>query len=264
MLQIKRLVIGGTMLGCGLAMADPTGTLLVERGMVLGYDFSAALHQPSCPDATTPAGRELAEAMVAWGLFVDGRVHLPPVADLLATRLHEQSCRVLLYTEVMKIAAGDGGGWLVTLWNRDGMSTVAAEHIVDSTSEGVGHTLAQGVPLRKSICGAMVATVAGAPPPESPEPERWCCVRGALPDELTLKVALPMDAGWPQARQALHDTWAELRGRGLARDWQLAAEAGAIACEYSAPINREVEPSWHWRPSASYGSLMAAYEGRDA
>ena len=264
MLQANRLVIGGTVLGCGLAMADPAGALLVERGMVLGYDYSAALHEPACPEATTPTGRELADAMVEWGLLHDGRVHLPPVADLLAARLHERNCRVLLYTEVLKIEAHNDGGWVVTLWNRDGMSTVAAEQIVDTTSEGVGHALAQGVPLRKSFCGAMVATVSGAPAPESIEPERWCCLRGALPDELILKVALPEDAGWPQARQALHDTWAEVRGRGLARSWQLGAEAGAIAHEYIAPINRAVGPSWRWRPSASYGSLMAAYEGRTA
>lgn len=264
MLQAKRLVIGGTVLGCGMAMADPEGTLLVERGMVLGYEFTAALHEPACSKASSPAGYDFLAALDTWGLRHDGRLHLPPVAEMLAARLYEQSCRVLLYTEVLKIEPRNGGGWTLTLWNRDGMTSVAAEQIVDTTSEGIGHQLAASVPVRKSFCGAMVATRPGAKAPETPDSDRWCCTPGALPDELILKVPLPADAGWPQARQALHDAWAEIRGGGLAPSWQLAAEAGAIACEFIAPINRAVGPSWRWRPSASYGSLISAYEGRTA
>jgi hypothetical protein len=262
MLRCKRLVIGGTVLGCGLAMADAQDTLLVERGMVLGYEFCATLHEPSYSEASSPAGRELADEMETWGLVRDARLHLPPLAELLAARLYERQCRVLLYSEVMDIKAKSDGGWTVTLWNRDGMSQVETDQIVDSTSEGVVHGLAKSVPLRKSLCAAMVTTQPGAAAPQSDAPERWCCLRGALSDELILKVSLPPNAIWPQARQQLHDTWVELRGRGLAASWQLAAEASAIAHEFIAPINRAVAPSWRWRPSASYGSFMAAYEGR--
>lgn len=95
----KTLVIGASKRGCELALADPKGVILVDRGILPAIELG---------DAET---------------------------DVWAKKLLKGGCRVLLNVEVESVAA-TAAGFRVTAFAADGLHVFEVGKVVDATADG--------------------------------------------------------------------------------------------------------------------------------
>ncbi len=251
-MDYNAIFLGATAMACGALEADK-GALAIGRGVLLAQEFCQGYVSPRLSEAKTPLGRDLQRELTARGLLENGRAHLPPVADVLARRLLEKGAHLYLDAETLDVRPVSGG-FEVDVMAVDGLRTVTAERVIDTTSEGLWRCARQLSNYRKEARVPLLKTTGFLPELRGGVHIEY----GPLPDEAILCVPLDRNAGWQDARFALRDAWRALYAENIG--WELAAEPVEPAILYDAPVCAVLSRGWTFRPSVSCGDLMRAFE----
>ena len=252
------LIYGATAAGIGLLLKHHSHALLVERSAQVGHEFVAAFHpgtgwqrQPLTEPALALRGEMVRRNL----LSPEGLVHLPPCGVLLMNLIQQETLPVQLMTRIVAVETGPQGH-TVTVQNADGLQTICAEHIIDTTSDCESCPEYPALPLYRKLnamlfCNQPVATV---PVLEGADGE---IVQGRFPGELILKLGLDKDDDWVSARGKMHRFWKN-RPASLA-PWTLAAIADRFEVGVEAGPHC-VASGWRWLPSCAHDNLLAAFE----
>ena len=229
----KALVLGGTALGLGVAIANPGRCVVVERGLHFAPEFSQVADWGELGEPTTETGRAMAEAIKAAGLVTDGRLELPPLSDFLHQYVSEKGVAAFCCAELVSFkrqanacrAVVCGGG-------SSGLSEVVAAKLVDTTSVG----------WRDCGLGEIESRTFSAFTPSG-----------------LVSVSVAADATRRDARLRLWERIGGLKGADRA-----IAEANELGTNYrrkgGGTIRRTVDETRTWIPSAQFGTFMSAFE----
>lgn len=192
----KTVLVGATARACGMALAHPETTLILESGLHPAPEFTLSLDPETAGTPVSATGRALADALVRDGILSeDGRLYHQPMGYALASFLAARGVTIL-YAATYAGREPAPDGVRVTAVGYDGPATFTARRVVDTRP---GKALAlTGVLARE----------------------------GTSTETRLFRVALPPDADWTRARFALHDAWAARQGEFPG--FRLVAEAGAI------------------------------------
>lgn len=253
-ISCKTLLYGGSAFSCGASLRAPRETLIVEPGILLAPEFAATLAPVELSEPHSDAGTELLRRLKQQKLAADGKIHAPPLSDFFAVQLLRKKCRALLNCQLTELVR-ENGVWNATICGIDGFSRISAERIIDTTPSG-WRDIGTGLIQSKYLC----ATLYG-PPAQMPQDRLRCSslIAGPLPGEQILRVDLPANATWHDARLRLHDLWNILRSSnpGLSP----GGEASAMGFRYRRkPIRQNVNNGLFWIPGAQYDNLTTAFE----
>ena len=228
----KTLVLGGGAYALGYALARPTRTLVLERGIHLAADFALA-GDPGAPGVpTTPLGRELLAALMDCGIVSGGRMESAPLADFMAEFFAAHGGKLFMAAELVDVKPATGG-WTVSICGGGtGAAEFAVGDVLDTTDVGWRNV---GTDLIASKCFS------------------------AVTDKGHFAIDLPATAGWREARLRLYDT---VDGNGFLPDGsRLLAETGVLKCRYrDGRIRRRTPLGFPWVPSMQFGSFIEAFE----
>lgn len=225
----KVLVLGGTALGLGVAIANPGRCVVVERGLHLAPEFSQVADWGELGEPTTEAGRAMAEAIKSAGLVTDGRLELPPLSDFLHQYAAEKGVPLFCCAELVSFkrsanacrAVVCGGG-------SSGLSEVVAAKLVDTTSVGwrdCGLAEVESRSLSAFTASGLVS------------------------------VSVAADSTRRDARLKL---WEKVGST------KVVAEANELGTVYGGKgggaVRKKVDGSWTWIPSAQFPSFISAFE----
>ena len=227
----KTLVLGGGAFALGYALAHPSETLVLERGIHLAADFACTCGPFEPGEPRTALGRELAEGLEKCGILAGGRLELPPLADYMSVFFADHGGRVFVNAELAALEKSPRGYRVkVCGGGADGISEFTIGDVIDTTDVG----------FRNAGADALVGKRFG----------------GIGPDGY-FTVDLPADADWHAARLALYRAW-EATGR---KPEQLLAEVNALKCLYGKGRTvRRQKDGYDWVPSAQFPTLLDAFE----
>lgn len=251
-MDYKTIFLGATAMACG-ALETDKGALAIGRGILLAQEFCQGYVSPRLSAPQTELGRDLQDELTRRGLLENGRAHLPPIADVLARRLLEKNAHLYLDAEALDVRPVSGG-FEVDVMAVDGLRTVTAERVIDTTSEGLWRCVRQLSNYKKEVRVPLLRTTGSLPV----LPAGVHIEYGLLPDEAILCVPVDRNAGWQAMRFALRDAWRALSAADIG--WELAAEPVEPAILYDAPVCAVLSRGWTFRPSVSHGDLMSAFE----
>lgn len=251
-MDYKTIFLGATAMACG-ALETDKGALAIGRGILLAQEFCQGYVSPRLSAPQTELGRDLQDELARRGLLENESAHLPPIADVLARRLLEKNAHLYLDAETLDVRPVSGG-FEVDAVAVDGLRTVTAERVIDTTSEGLWRCARQLSNYKKEARVPLLRTTGSLPV----LPAGVHIEYGLLPDEAILCVPVDRNAGWQAMRFALRDAWRALSAADIG--WELAAEPVEPAILYDAPVCAVLSRGWTFRPSVSHGDLMSAFE----
>ena len=251
-MDYKTILLGATAMACG-ALETDKGALAIGRGILLAQEFCQGYVSLRLSAPRTKLGRDLRDELTRRGLLEDERTHLPPIADVLARRLLEKNAHLWLEAEVLDVRPVNGG-FEVDVMAADGLRTVTAERVIDTTSEGLWRCARQLSNYKKEARVPLLRTTGFLPV----LPRGVHIEYGLLPDEAILCVPVDRNAGWQETRFALRDVWRALYAESIG--WEMAAEPVEPAILYDAPVRADLSRGWTFQPSVSHGDLMRAFE----
>ena len=227
----KTLVLGGGAFALGYALAHPSETLVLERGIHLAADFACTCGPFEPGEPRTALGREFAEGLEKCGILAGGRLELPPLADYMGVFFADHGGRAFMNAELAALEKSSRGYRVkVCGGGADGISEFTIGDVIDTTDVG----------FRNAGADALVGKRFG----------------GIGPDGY-FTVDLPADADWHAARLALYRAW-EATGR---KPEQLLAEVNALKCLYGKGRTvRRQKDGYDWVPSAQFPTLLDAFE----
>ena len=255
-IHCETLILGGSAFACGMASRDPGKCLILERGILLVPEFASAQYPLSVSSPRTQTGKQILRELERRGIVSGKKIHPPPLSAYFIRWMHEKKCRLLFNSELIDVTRS-GKDTSAEIFCIDGQNTIRAEQIIDTTAEGWrnrGRDLIRGKALCAAVCGTISHLPAGG--------ELRCASfsTGHLPGEHLLRVDVPADATWHEARLRLHDIFRYLQKRNprLA----LGGEATFLVYEYedAGTIRRRMEDGILWIPSAQYKDPVTAFE----
>lgn len=246
------ILLGATALSCG-ALSAGEDVLCIERGVLLAQEYCQGYAAMTLSAPQSGWGHDLYDELAQRGLFANGRLHCPPVADVLARRLLERKAALWLGAEVLDVSACPGG-FSVSVFGMDGLRTVTASRVIDTTSEGLWHCARQLASYKKEVRVPLLKTTGELPDMPGGAYIEW----GALENEAILCVPVASEASWTVMRFALRDTWQSLYAHGIG--WTMAAEPVEASILYDAPVCAALSRGWTFCPSVAQGDLMRAFE----
>lgn len=263
MKQIPLLIVGATFAGLGFASESGPEALVVEPFSQPGPEFISS-YRPGEQwprTARTEAGGRLLEELERRGVLdADRRLHVPAVLPIVCSWIREYGLRLLLMTQVVRIAPHPDG-YEVTLAHASGLETLVAGRIVDTTSGGLPQTGVNELEsaykrINALLYRASLEADVSAPLPE-PFDERLAIVRGPLASEAIVSLKLAAHDDWPTARRKLYAAW--LDRPAAWQPWTIAAIADTF--EHRAGKGpTAIRPSWTRLPSCAYANLLEALE----
>ncbi|MDR1093162.1 MAG: FAD-dependent oxidoreductase [Clostridiales bacterium] len=263
MRNFERLIIGADAAGIGAACsARSRNTLLVDRGIVCGHDFTAAYKAYPLAYAERPSaeGSELLYGLRKANLICGGKVSVPAASGVLAGLLLKSGCRVMFMTEVVGIEYS-GGAYRVTLFSNDGFETVHAAEIIDVTAQGTLHDGAGKVRIDR-YCNALLTRLLET---KEPRPSDFYTLYNCrFPSEYVYGIRVLDGEEYGGARRRLHETW-RAHHKGALRGFEFAALASEFM--YAFPdagkdgYSAKISERRIWHPSPSHGDLLSAFEG---
>ena len=252
----ETLILGGSAFACGMASRNPGKSLILERGILLIPEFASALHPVSVPVPRTQTGKQILRELERRGIAGGEKIHPPPLSAYFIHWMHRKKCRILFNCELLDVVRSgkDAGAEVFCI---DGQNTIRAQRIIDTTAEAWrnrGREFIRG----KFLCAALCGTISHVPA----DGELRCASfsAGILPGEHLLRVDVPADATWHEARLRLHDIFRHLQKRNPRLT--LGGEAAFMGYEYEddGPVRRTTEDGILWIPSAQYKNPVTAFE----
>lgn len=251
-MDYRLIVLGETALAFG-ALSAEKDALCIGSGIIAASEFCQAFLSPKQSMPQTEQGRALHAEMEKRGILINGSVHLPAVSDVLAAMAYEKKQNVWLGADILGVRAIEGG-FAVDVFCVDGLRTVTAERLIDSTSEGFDGGARRLARYKKEIRVPLLFD--GGFFPEMPEGVH--VEFGPLEHEAVLCLSVPIESDWQACRAMLRTTWLKLYDGKTG--WKLAGEALKMTFVYDAPLRHVTEDGRLLMPSASFGDLTAAYE----
>ena len=255
-IHCETLILGGSAFACGMASRNPENCLILERGILLIPEFASALHPIRVAGPRTQTGKQILRELERRGIVRGEKIHPPPLSDYFVHWMHQKKCRLLLNSELINLERSDTDV-CAEIFCIDGLNLIRAERIIDTTAEGWrnrGRMFIRG----KALCAAVCGTISRLPA----EGELRCASfsTGILPGEHLLRVDVPADATWHEARLRLHDIFRRLQQHNPRLS--LGGEATCMVYEYEdgGPIRRTMEDGILWIPSAQYQDPVTAFE----
>lgn len=252
-----RLIVGATFAGLGDLLARPGDALLVESTATVGWEFIEA-YRPGVDWERTAglneAASDLRRELVERNILEADRVHLPALSPVLHQRLDRSGADYLFLTDVLAVEPG-GSGYDVTLATRSGLKTVSVRRILDTTT----HLLTrpgQEVIIESKRIGANLNLRQGEPFDGRPVyGDRFALTPGRFGSEAFLSLALPVEATWTAAREALHRFW--LARPAPLGGWDLASVATRLD---ETPVRAELRAeNWLHLPSTAHDNPLRAF-----
>ena len=250
MKKVQLLIIGATVLGTAAALRKKD-VMIIENSMLCGAEFVQAYRKTKVDMSLISDVSELSEPMKNMNIISDdGYVHLLPVGGVLASLLLKNDIDVSFFTQVFEIKKTDSG-FVIKVSNENGIETVFAERILDTTSNGSMHCLFEEYDVRKSVC----ATLAG---PSGEATDDYSFIRGRFDNETILELNVDKNCTFGEARCKINKLWQDIHKK-LPKT-RFATCAQRFAYEFPEAVKREVMPGWTWQPSVSYGDLFTAFK----
>lgn len=256
--RFHTIALGAGAFACGMALRNPEKTCILERGILMASEYTAALHRPVSSEPKEPEGEYLMEILRKRGFCLANKLHLPPVADAIAELLFKRRCHVYLNTEILDVS-GSSGDFCVTAWTTEGITAFHAEQIVDTMPaawDGSGRHRISG----RALCAALVRISQSTSPLPAFRPgnESVKLLTGALPEEYILRTEIPMDADASTARICLNEAWRNLKP--LNPELFMGAEAVCMATEYREIKQEEIRKGMFFIPSGQYPDVVSSLE----
>ena len=228
----KTLVLGGGAFALGYALAHPGETIVLERGLHLGADFSLTNEPDAVGVPATPLGRELLAALEACGIVREGHLEHPPLADFLAAFFAEHGGVSFLCAELADLKR-TSHGWTAQIYGAGTSVALEFAGFLDTTDLGWRNVGVSAVSAKRFT---------------------------AVTDRGVHRIDLPGTADWRTARLKLY----EEIDRGAPGGAKLLAEGGALKCVYGKRAGEMLVRRGHdgrtWVPSMQFGSLTEAFE----
>lgn len=260
--RIGTAVLGATFLGVGYALTHGD-CLLIEPTAGLGTDYVACMRRAVVREnsAVSETGKRLYREIVRRGLVdQNGLCHVFPTAGILAGMLLEKNVPTLLDTVPTAIEK-TADGFSVEAYGPDGRHTFFCERVLDTTPFGAlcGDEAACGgaaaVLSEKCLCASLVT---GGENAIDLATDEYVVESGRFAGEGYLRVKLPFDASYSQARERLHTLW-ERDVCPRLEGTRLGAVASAFSHVFSHEYTEEAHGGTHIA-SASFPSPLAAFE----
>ena len=238
------------------AAASNPGCVIIERGLSPGAEFSGALLPNRI--AQQPQGevaQEIFNLVKAEGLYADGLVHTPPVADVLSEFIRKKAVNIFLNAEITAVRPADGG-YEIRILGSDGHSAVRCRRIVDTTPLAWRDAAQESV-TAKYLSAALV----GGKKEDIKKfaSQGFVIYDGALDGESYFRIKLKSDASWSEARLELYESFEAFSASGDC-PFRLGAEATEFGYEYSMS-SREIAQNWRWMAGAAFPDLISALDG---
>jgi hypothetical protein len=205
------IVVGASFYGCGRAAAEADSLVLdpccqVGSDFVFSFDSGIGWETPPAH----PWATEFQQGLRAHEVLKGERLQVGRLAPAFAKWCLEHKLRVLLLSRIL-----ERDGQRITALTPSGVQTFTAETIID----------AQPTPT-----GPRRLTALASHPPETARTGAcgpFTISPGPSPDESFLRLDLPEDTTWPEARSAMHQAWL---GRPTELgEWRLALIASRFA-----------------------------------
>ncbi|WP_158606971.1 FAD-dependent oxidoreductase [Paenibacillus ginsengarvi] len=255
------LIVGATFAGLGAALAaleENRDVVVVERTALVGREFIEAFRPGSeWTPPVTKLGQLFREALMQRGLMEEaGPAHLPALHPLLCSLVKENGLKVRFLTEIVDVTRR-GDQYEVTLHDASGCGTLAADTIVDTTSQRLTSPGQPAVPGRKWIRAYLYNTdIRDAVLPEQIDEMMTVC-RGRYRSEVILRVEAAPEDGWTEVRRRLFAYWQARPERW--KPWTIAAVAGEF--ESDVPPGPHVQnDGLIWLPSEAYANPLNALD----
>ena len=255
-IDCETLILGGSAFACGVASRNPEKSLILERGILLIPEFASALHPVRLASPRTQVGKEIFRYLERRGIAGGKKIHPPPLSAYFIHWMHQKKSRLLFNAELIDVIKTEKET-RAEVFCIDGQNVIRAQQIIDTTAEGWrnrGRAFLRG----KALCAAVCGTISHVPA----EGELRCASfsAGILPGEHLLRVDVPADATWHEARLRLHDIFHQLQ-KTNPRIF-LGGEATSMVYEYEdeGAIRQITEDGILWIPSAQYKDPVTAFE----
>lgn len=236
--------VAGTAAACGFS-ARGLRTAIVERAQMCASEFADALHTVGNTMAYRPStqeGQAFADELRQRDILSDDGISLPAVAPVISARL-TASGTTLYAPACITAISSSGKGYEVSFASMGGIFTICACSIVDTTASFITapwFNLAKPETTREYHANA-VGTL-----PASPD-----VIRGARDDEYF--VSVPVNNGdFDAAREALLE-----RLTGTEAKMVIAPMCADV---YGASTGGQIADTLYHLPSASFGTVTAAYD----
>ena len=250
MKKVQLLIIGATVLGTAVALKEKD-VMIIGNSMLCGAEFVQAYKKTGVDMTLVSDVGALYEPMRRMNIISDeGYVHLLPVGGVLASLLKEAGVYVSFFTQVFEISKSNNG-FAVKVSNENGIETIFAEKILDTTSKGTMHSLFEEYDVRKSIC----ATLSG---PSGEAYDDYSFIRGRFDNETVLELNVDKNCTFGEARCKINKLWQDIHKKFPKTRFATCAQR--FAYEFLESVKREVIPGWTWQPSVSYGDLFTAFK----
>lgn len=250
MKKVQLLIIGATVLGTAAALKEKD-VMIIDNSMLCGAEFVQAYKKTRVDMTLASDAGVLYEPMRRMNIISDeGYVHLLPVGGVLASLLKEAGVYVSFFTQAFEISKITDG-FIVKVSNQNGIETIFAEKILDTTSNGTMHGLFEEYDVKKSICATLVG-------PSGEASDNYSFIRGRFDNETVLELNVDKNDTFGEARCRINKLWQDIHKK--LPETRFATCAQRFAYEFSEAVKREVMPGWTWQPSVSYGDLFAAFK----
>ncbi len=154
------VIFGATFLGLAAACASGGKVAVIEKGGLLGAEFtnSYKVCRPGIAKMKTGRGEDFLDGLKKRGLVSsDGEIYPAPAVYVLSARLQDNMQKkeegefdILLMTEVISVKKADDA-YEIRLFHSDGFETIKAKQILDTTNTGTGHGEGQAYPMKKQL-----------------------------------------------------------------------------------------------------------------
>jgi len=213
--RVETIVLGATWYGCGLAFSAGENTLVLERSIVPGQEFSLALEPGNNWDAplASPEAAALRAELIRRNALTQGIVQHAALTPILSQWCLQKGLSILFTCDVLKVSAN-----AVEFQAVDGLHKVACDRVL----------FAEPVPLdgRKYLSVLLREPEGTALPPGADCPG-FRLFPQVVPDRLLWQLELDAATPWEEARRIMLAKWAQ-RPEAL-RKWSILFSASEFS-----------------------------------
>ena len=247
-MTIDTLILGATVTGCAAAMRLGERSLVVCEETSAGAEFADAMRADPCTEHTLfPMTADFRDELTKRGILEGGRLHILALGGVLAKRYLASGCRLLLDVRVTCVRREDDGFLAEFFHPQSGFMTVHAAHVIDTRVHAF-------MDCRKYLSVLLAGNAALGTCPD--DDAMLLC--GKFADEFVLSLPMPREIGLPDAMERANAWLSEHRA------WLGGAKAASMSLRFTyrfdAPLD-VTRDGVRYVPSASFGDVLAAFEG---
>lgn len=252
-----KVILGASAFACGYAAAHKESLMILEPTILVGSEFTVTYRSTpwNLSETLSPLSRSLSAVAARRNLLLpSGAVSIPPISGILSQILLDAEVPILLSCCVEKISK-QANGFCISFFGMDGWEQIECRQILDTTALGVRRMASHPQKmLRAMLSGENAAVQALCSQLRQTD---LSLIKGRFETEYAIGFLASSDVGYVEARRILVRKW---KDEGIAQ-WRIAAISPIFDYIYDSPVCVTEEDGFQWIPSASYPTLLAAFEG---